>query len=79
MQENNIIHSFKIVDDFAIPNREIIFPSVEMKISSQAGLWDMLDAFKSFLSAIGYSVPEDKDLGFIDNDSILEDKDDGDV
>ena len=59
------IHSFRIVDEDEHQG-EIIFPEVDMKICSEASLDDMLGAFQAFLQAVGYTLPENSYLDFVE-------------
>lgn len=63
-------HIFRIVNNF---DSNIIFPSVEMELDSQASLSDLLDALTSFIRAIGYCPKENSYLTFVsDDESIYE-------
>lgn len=56
-------HVFKIINNYESP--DFVYPTVTMEIDSEATLGDMLDAFSSFLNAVGYYVPNKSRLDFI--------------
>jgi len=60
-------HSFKVVN--TMDSLDAVYPVVEMEIDSQATLSDMLDAFASFLKAIGYCPKEGSYLEFISDEN----------
>jgi hypothetical protein len=62
------IHTFRIVDesdDESDYQSEGIFPEVDMKICSEASIDDMLNAFQSFLHAVGYVTLDNSYLDFV--------------
>ena len=56
-------HTLKIVNEGFSNN---VHPTVEMSISSEASLSDMLDMFGRFLQAVGYVLPENSVLDFVE-------------
>lgn len=58
-------HTFKIIDDTDYRS-DRIYPEVEMRISSEAGLGEIVEAFQHFLQAIGYVLPPDSYLDFVE-------------
>jgi|LauGreDrversion4_2_1035121.scaffolds.fasta_scaffold75827_5 hypothetical protein len=56
-------HTLKIVSE-GFTNS--VHPTVEMSISSEASLSDMLDMFGKFLQAVGYVLPENSVLDFVE-------------
>jgi hypothetical protein len=60
-------HSYKVVqnmNDLTHSN----FPNVSMEISEEATIEDHLYAFERFLQSIGFVLPENAHLDFVDND-----------
>ena len=51
-----------------LPYSDKVYPTVSMEIDSQASLTDMLDAFSNFLGALGYILPPNSYLDFIEED-----------
>lgn len=62
------LHTFKVVEETEFPN-ERIYPEIEMKICSEASLDDMLEAYESFLKAIGYVLPDKSYLDLVEESS----------
>jgi hypothetical protein len=63
-------HTYKVIhtlDSIAIDS---VYPTVNMEIDEQATLSDHLYAFERFLQSIGFTLPENSHLDFIENDSI---------
>ena len=63
-------HIYKVIhtlDSIAIDN---VYPTVNMEIDEQASLGDHLYAFERFLQSIGFTLPENSHLDFIENDEI---------
>lgn len=47
--------------------------SIEMTISDDAGLSDLIEAFEGFLKASGYHIPENSYIDVVQNDeSVIE-------
>jgi len=67
-------HIYKVVHTLDIPI-DSIYPTVSMEIDEQASLGDHLYAFERFLQSIGYHLPENSHLDFVEND-IENDRDD---
>jgi hypothetical protein len=60
-------HSYKVVqnmNDLTHSN----FPNVSMEISEEATIEDHLYAFERFLQSIGFVLPENAHLDFVEND-----------
>ena len=60
-------HIFRVVNETDYQSDKI-FPEVEMKIDSEASLMDMVEAFEAFLKSIGYLLPENSYLDFVQED-----------
>lgn len=60
-------HTYTVVQDL-IDLQDSIFPTVNIEISEQAALQDHLYAFERFLQGIGFVLPENSHLEFVDND-----------
>lgn len=59
------LHTLKIVDETDFPC-ESVYPEIDMKICLDASLEDMLHAFEKFLQAIGYVLPANSYLDFVE-------------
>lgn len=67
--KNETKHVFKVMDiSESNYTGNGVFPNVEMSISGEAGLSDMLEAFQNFLNAIGYVTPANTCLDFVSLD-----------
>lgn len=76
MKNKNLhwFHSYKVVqtmDNLTESN----FPVVSMEISEESTIEDHLYAFERFLQSIGFVLPENSHLDFVEND-IENDRDD---
>lgn len=76
MKNKNLhwFHSYKVVqtmDNLTESN----FPVVSMEIGEEATIEDHLYAFERFLQSIGFVLPENSHLDFVEND-IESDRDD---
>ena len=68
-------HSYKVVqnvNDLTHSN----FPTVSMEISEEATIEDHLYAFERFLQGIGFVLPDNSHLDFVENEPESRDKDD---
>lgn len=63
-------HTYKVVHTLDTITIDSIYPTVNMEIDEQASLGDHLYAFERFLQSIGFTLPENSHLDFIENDSI---------
>ena len=61
-------HIYKVVHTLDIPI-DSVYPTVNMEIDEQASLADHLYAFERFLQSIGYHLPENSHLDFVENES----------
>lgn len=59
-------HTYTVVQDL-IDLQDSVFPTVNIEISEQATLQDHLYAFERFLQGIGFVLPENSRLEFVDN------------
>ena len=59
-------HSYKVIQN--VNNPENTFPTVSMEISEEATIEDHLYAFERFLQSIGFVLPENAHLDFVEND-----------
>ena len=69
-------HSYKVVqtmDNLTDSN----FPVVSMEIGEEATIYDHLYAFERFLQSIGFVLPDNAHLDFVEND--LESDRDGEI
>ena len=66
-------HTYTVVAINSLGNN--VFPTVHMEISEEATLEDHLYAFERFLQGIGFSLPENAHLDFVEND-VESDRDD---
>jgi hypothetical protein len=60
-------HTYTVVDTLG-PSKDQVFPTVHMQIDEQSGLSDHLYAFERFLQAIGFTLPENTHLDFVENE-----------
>lgn len=60
-------HSYKVVQNLNNLT-ENNFPTVSMEISEEATIEDHLYAFERFLQSIGFVLPENSHLDFVEND-----------
>lgn len=67
-------HIYKVVHTLDIPI-DSIYPTVSMEIDEQATLSDHIYAFERFLQSIGYHLPANSHLDFVEDD-IESDRDD---
>ena len=68
-------HSYKVVQNLNNLT-ENNFPTVSMEISEGATIEDHLYAFERFLQSIGFVLPENSHLDFIENDFVDEREED---
>ena len=68
-------HSYKVVQNVSelTPSH---FPTVNMEISEQATIEDHLYAFERFLQGIGFVLPDNSHLDFVETEPESRDKDD---
>ena len=69
-------HTYKVIhtlDSIAIDS---IYPTVNMEIDEQASLSDHLYAFERFLQSIGFTLPQNSHLDFIENEFVDEREED---
>lgn len=60
-------HNYKVVQNMNdLTNSN--FPTVSMEISEEATIEDHLYAFERFLQSIGFVLPENAHLDFVEND-----------
>lgn len=67
-------HIYKVVHTLDV-QIDSVYPTVNMEIDEQASLGDHLYAFERFLQSIGYHLPENSHLDFVENDAVS-DRDD---
>lgn len=60
-------HSYKVIQDLNNLSNSA-FPKISMEISEQATIQDHLYAFERFLQSLGFVLPENSHLDFIEND-----------
>ena len=60
-------HSYKVVQNLNNLTGNS-FPTVSMEISEEATIEDHLYAFERFLQSIGFVLPENSHLDFVEND-----------
>jgi hypothetical protein len=60
-------HSYKVVQNMSelTPSH---FPTVSMEIGEEASIEDHLYAFERFLQGIGFVLPDNSHLDFVEND-----------
>jgi hypothetical protein len=61
-------HIYKVVHTLDSITIDSIYPTVNMEIDEQATLSDHLYAFERFLQSIGFSLPENSHLDFVENE-----------
>jgi hypothetical protein len=68
-------HSYKVVQNVSelTPSH---FPTVSMEIGEEAAIEDHLYAFERFLQSIGFVLPDNSHLDFVENEPESRDKDD---
>jgi hypothetical protein len=63
-------HVYKVVRTLGLGiSLESVYPTVTMEIDEEASLADHLYAFERFLQSMGYSLPENSHLDFVENDT----------
>jgi hypothetical protein len=62
-------HVYKVIHTLDNTTIDSIYPTVNMQIDEQASLSDHLYAFERFLQSIGFTLPENSHLDFVENDS----------
>jgi len=60
-------HSYKVVQNMSDLTHSN-FPNVSMEISEEATIEDHLYAFERFLQSIGFVLPENSHLDFVENE-----------
>lgn len=70
MNKKTEAHIYKVVHTLDSMAIDSIYPTVNMEIDEQASLSDHLYAFERFLQSIGFTLPENAHLDFIENDSV---------
>lgn len=63
-------HAYKVVQSLDHSMVDTVYPTVNMEIDEQASLADHLYAFERFLQSIGFTLPENSHLDFVENDEI---------
>jgi hypothetical protein len=59
-------HTYKVItSESLLPN---IYPTVHMEITEEASLEDHIYAFERFLQSIGFVLPENCHLDFVENE-----------
>ncbi len=61
-------HTYKVVQTLDSLGSEEVYPTVNMEINEQASLSDHLHAFERFLWGIGFTLPENSHLEFIQDE-----------
>lgn len=61
-------HSYKVVNNLNHNFTDNNFPTVSMEIGEEATIEDHLYAFERFLQSIGFVLPENSHLDFVEND-----------
>lgn len=61
-------HIYKVVHTLDSMAIDSIYPTVNMEIDEQASLSDHLYAFERFLQSIGFTLPQNSHLDFIENE-----------
>jgi hypothetical protein len=69
-------HTYKVIHSLEGVSIDSVYPIVNMEIDEQASLTDHLYAFERFLQGIGFTLPEDSHLDFVENDSESRDFED---
>lgn len=67
-------HSYKVINNLDNLSNDN-FPTVSMEIGEEATIEDHLYAFERFLQSIGFVLPENSHLDFVENE-IENDRDD---
>ena len=63
-------HVYKVVHTLGLGiSLESVYPTVTMEIDEEASLAYHLYAFERFLQSMGYSLPENSHLDFVENDT----------
>lgn len=63
-------HVYKVVHTLGLSiSIDSVYPTVTMEIDEQASLADHLYAFERFLQSMGYSLPENSHLDFVESDT----------
>jgi hypothetical protein len=60
-------HTYKVVQNMNNLSNNI-YPNVNMEISEEASIEDHLYAFERFLQSIGFVLPENAHLDFVENE-----------
>ena len=60
-------HTYKVVQNMNNLSNNI-YPNVNMEISEEASIEDHLYAFERFLQSIGFILPENAHLDFVENE-----------
>lgn len=63
-------HAYKVVKSLDHSMVDTVYPTISMEIDEQASLADHLYAFERFLQSIGFTLPENSYLDFVENDEI---------
>jgi len=63
-------HTYKVIHTLDSIVIDSVYPTVNMEIDEQATLSDHLYAFERFLQSIGFTLPENSHLDFVENDEI---------
>jgi hypothetical protein len=69
-------HIYKVVHTLDGITIDSVYPVVNMEIDEQASLSDHLYAFERFLQSIGFTLPENAHLDFVENDDISDKEED---
>jgi len=71
-------HNYKVVQNMNdLTNSN--FPTVSMEIGEEATIEDHLYAFERFLQSIGFVLPDNSHLDFVENENEIENDRDTDV
>jgi hypothetical protein len=62
-------HTYKVIHSLEGISIDSVYPIINMEIDEQASLTDHLYAFERFLQGIGFSLPENSHLDFVENES----------
>jgi hypothetical protein len=74
-KDKNTLHTYKVINDlndFTNSN----FPTVTMEISEEATIEEHVYAFERFLHGIGFVLPDNSHLDFVENELESRDNDD---
>ena len=66
-KDKHTLHTYKVINnlnDFTNSN----FPTVTMEISEEATIEEHVYAFERFLQSIGFALPENAHLDFVENE-----------